>query len=80
MLALLVLSWHINTTATRNRKPQMSIILTATYTAAYKRIVVKFYADDSAEVASMGEVSEDEEMAAVAAQGANIAGWSVDFS
>lgn len=54
--------------------------LTTTYTAAYKRIVVKFMQDDSAEVSSMGEVTEAEEMAAVAAEGASMAGWEVAYS
>jgi hypothetical protein len=55
-------------------------VLTTIYTAPYKRIVVKHMADDSAEVSSMGEVSEAEEMAAVEAEGRSIVGWKVEYA
>jgi hypothetical protein len=57
----------------------MQTALIATYTAGFKRIVVKFFDDDSAEVSSMGDVTDEEENAAVEAGGAHIAGWESEI-
>lgn len=56
-----------------------SVQLVAIYTAPFRRIRVVFLDDESAEVSSMGEVSEAEELAAVAAGGAQIPGWSSEL-
>lgn len=54
-------------------------ILTATYDADHKRIVMTFKADGSADFAMVGDVTENEIEAAFLAEGREIPGWSLQL-
>lgn len=55
-------------------------LLTATYTAAYRRIVVRFFDGGAAEVATLGDVTDAEIEAAVAAQGGDVDGFTCELA
>ena len=57
----------------------MELILTATYTAAYKRVTINFMSNDEHEFTACGDVSDDELMALAAAEGGNVAGWECEL-
>lgn len=52
-----------------------TVALTANYTASYKAVRVTWYMDGSASFATLGDVSDDEVAACVAAEGADVAGF-----
>ncbi len=58
----------------------MELILTATYTAAYKRVTINFMMNNEHEFTACGEVSDAELDALIAAEGADVAGWQCSLS
>jgi hypothetical protein len=60
----------------RNGADKMNEVLTAKYTADYKGITITFYDDDTAQMISYGDVSDEDLDAAVAAKGGEISGYS----
>lgn len=52
-------------------------LLTATYDADHKRIVMTFKADGSADFSTVGDVAESEIEAAFLAGGGILAGWTL---
>lgn len=57
-----------------------ALVMTATYTAQFKKMVVRFFSNDLIDIASLGEISEADLVAAQNAGGASIAGYSVEFA
>jgi hypothetical protein len=57
----------------------MELILTATYTAAYKRVTINFMMNEEHEFIACGEVSDEELEMLVAAGGSNVAGWECEL-
>ncbi|HNI49255.1 MAG TPA: hypothetical protein PLN96_15395 [Zoogloea sp.] len=57
----------------------MELIITAVYTAPYKRVTINFMMNNEHEFTACGEVSDDELMALVAAEGADVAGWECEL-
>jgi hypothetical protein len=57
----------------------MELILTATYTAAYKRVTINYMMNDEHEFIVCGEVSDKEIEALAAAGGADVPGWECKF-
>lgn len=55
-------------------------LLTATYDADHKRIVMHFMADGRADYATLGDVTEAEIEAAFLAEGGPLPGWSCELS
>jgi hypothetical protein len=55
-------------------------LLTATYDFDYKRIVMHYMANGNAEFVTMGPVTDAEIQTAFAAEGGNVAGWTVTLS
>ena len=58
----------------------MELILTATYTAAYKRVTINFMMNNEHEFTACGEVSNEELDSLIAAEGADVAGWQCSLS
>lgn len=56
-----------------------NLLLTATYTAAYKRVTIAYMMNDEHEFTACGDVSDDELDALAEAGGANVAGWTVEL-
>lgn len=57
----------------------MNLILTAIYTSNYKRVSISYMMDNAHEFVACGEVSDDEVMQLIAAEGGNVDGWSVEI-
>lgn len=57
----------------------MEQVLTAVYTAAYKRVTITWFMNDEADFTACGEVSDDELQALVDAEGADVAGWACEL-
>jgi selenophosphate synthetase-related protein len=58
----------------------MDIIVTASYTKGFSKVVIDFMADDSCNVSTMGEVSEDQVLALCAAEAGLVSGWECELS
>jgi len=55
-------------------------LLTATYDFDYKRIVMNYLADGTAEFVTTGDVTDAEIETAFAAEGGSVDGWTVIVS
>jgi hypothetical protein len=55
----------------------MQLILTATYTQAYKSVTIRHMMDDTHEFVVCGEVSDSELLQLIDACGSEVKGWAV---
>jgi hypothetical protein len=60
-----------------NRSKRMGLIITATYTQAYKSVTIRYMIDDTHEFVVCGEVSDSELSQLIDAVGSEVQGWAV---
>ena len=54
-------------------------IVTVIYTSDYKRITIKYMSNDEHEFAMIGDISDDELIALVEAEGRDVPGWTSEL-